>query len=133
MGLSNRRGRTGAGNISWCSTRLAVPVRSSANNVIQNSPGHCRGKKGGSWPKAASFPLLLNCSKIEFHTVEDSALGFIFSMFFAEYLVQPQKAIKILKEFYVALCLMGRMTEIQGFLLLPRCWRKSAHNLLSKL
>lgn len=133
IGLSNCRGRTGAGNISWCSTRLAVPVRSSANSVIQNSPGHRRGKKAGSWPKAASFPLLQSYSKIEFHTVEDSALDFIFLMFFAEYLVQTQKAIKIIKEFYVALCLMKRMTEIQGFLLLPRCWRKSAPNLLSKL
>lgn len=128
MGLSNRRGRTGAGNISWCSIRLAVPARSSANSVIQNSPGHCRGKKKGrSWPKAAFFPLRLSCSKTEFHTAEDSALGFIFSMFYAECLVHPQKAIKIIKECYVALCLMRRMTEIQGFLLPAcRCWRKSA-------
>jgi len=56
MGLSNRRGRTGAGNISWCSIRLAVPARSSANSVIQNSPGHCRGKKRvGAGPRLPAF------------------------------------------------------------------------------
>lgn len=49
------RGSTRGYHISWCSTRLAVPVRSSANSITQNSPCHSRGKKGENSLKAASF------------------------------------------------------------------------------
>lgn len=74
----------------WCSTRLAVPV-SSANSVIQNSPGHCREKKCWKLVKDAFLSLLLSSSKTEFLVVEDLATSLIFLKCFTQAAHSPSK------------------------------------------